>query len=158
MLSTLLHRLAVIVLLALAVAGLWRSLSGVQSGGLALAQSGLAPFSQDEGSASLCRSIIAVVNPAGTTVDNLTMLRLGDARAVIISYAAQPPGGIPRSRKIVCSYTDPPAGPRRMRELSSVTLDGVTLGPARFQFLKRFWVGSAEADAAAQALSARKGR
>ncbi len=100
-----------------------------------------------------CRSILAVVNPASTGIDITSTLRIGEANAVAISYVARPATGLPRSRKLVCSFSDKGGTFRRSRELVGVTSDGAQLGPARMRFLSRFWIGSRDADAAATALA-----
>lgn len=114
--------------------------------------------SPDEQATRTCRSILAVINPASTGIDVTSTLRIGEANAVSISYVARPPTGLPRSRRIVCSFTDKSGSSRRSRELVNVTSDGAPLGPARMRFLSRFWIGSSDADAAATALAPPKGR
>lgn len=109
----------------------------------------------DETAGKTCRSILAVINPATTTLEITSTMRIGDANAVVIGYVARPNAGQPRSRKVVCSFKDSGGTFRRTRDLMSVTSDGMPLGPARMRFLKRFWVGSTDADAAAATLAAK---
>lgn len=113
----------------------------------------LAAGNLEEQANRTCRSILAVVNPASTGIDITSTLRIGEANAVAISYVARPATGLPRSRKLVCSFSDKGGTFRRSRELVGVTSDGVQLGPARMRFLNRFWIGSRDADAAATALA-----
>lgn len=114
--------------------------------------------SPDDAPSRTCRSIIMVINPASTTIDITSTLRIGEANAVAISYIARPDSGLPRPRKIVCSFEDRGGAYRRSRELVGVTSDGMPLGPARLRFINRFWIGSREAEAAAAALSPRRQR
>ena len=105
-----------------------------------------------------CRSIIAVVNPAAASLDVTTTLRIGEANAIAISYVSKPAAGLPRSRKLVCSFKDKGNTFNRSRELVNVVVDGTQLGPARMRFLQRFWIGSRDADEAAALLDAPKRR
>lgn len=105
-----------------------------------------------------CRSIIAVVNPAASSLDITTTLRIGEANAIAISYVAKPASGLPKSRKLVCSFKDKGGTFNRSRELVNVVVDGTQLGPARMRFLQRFWLGSRDADEAAALLDQPKKR
>ncbi len=105
-----------------------------------------------------CRSIIAVVNPAAASLDVTTTLRIGEANAIAISYVSKPAAGLPRSRKLVCSFKDKGNTFNRSRELVNVVVDGTQLGPARMRFLQRFWIGSRDADEAAALLDTPKRR
>lgn len=125
--------------------------------GPVLAQS-TAQSGSDDAASRVCRSIIMVINPASTGIDITSTLRIGEANAVAISYIARPASGLPRSRKIVCSFQEKGGSLRKNRELVNVTSDGSPLGPARLRFLLRFWIGSRDADAAAHALNPGKPR
>lgn len=130
---------AAIVLIALAVVA-WAAR-------LAVAQSPLS--GGDERAVRSCRSIIAVINPATTDIDVTSTLRINEANAIAISYVSRPATGLPRSRKLVCSFKDKGGTFNKTRELVNVVADGAQLGPARLRFLQRFWIGSREADEAA---------
>lgn len=112
----------------------------------------------DEGAVRTCRSIIAVVNPATSALDVTSTLRIGEANAIAISYVARPPAGVPRNRKIVCTFKDDGGTFRRTRTLTAVTSDGRPLGPVRMRFLQRFWLASRDADVAARQLDTPKRR
>ncbi|MBA4171359.1 MAG: hypothetical protein C0511_01555 [Hyphomicrobium sp.] len=109
----------------------------------------------DETAGKTCRSILAVINPASTALEITSTLRIGDANAVVITYVARPQTGLPKGRKLVCSFKDSGGTFRRSRDLVAVTSDGGPLGPARMRFLQRFWVGSIEAEAAAAKIAAK---
>lgn len=140
---------AAIVLLALPVL-IW-------AGRFAMAQS-LTLSGQDERSVRVCRSIIAVINPATSDLDVTSTLRIGEANAIAISYVSRPATGLPRSRKLVCSFKDQGGTFNKTRELVNVVADGAQLGPARLRFLQRYWIGSREADEAAGRLAQQKRR
>ncbi len=140
---------AVIVLLALPIV--------VWAARLAMAQS-FTSSGQDERAVRACRSIIAVINPASTDLDVTSTLRIGEANAVAISYVSRPKTGLPRSRKLVCSFKDKGGTFNKTRDLVNVVADGAQLGPARLRFLQRFWIGSRDADEAALRLEPAKRR
>lgn len=134
---------AAIVLLALPVV--------VWAAKLAVAQT-FSRSGQDERAVRACRSIIAVINPATTNVDVTSTMRIGEANAIAISYVSRPATGLPRSRKLVCSFRDAGGTFNKTRELVNVVADGSQLGPARLRFLQRYWIGTREADDAAARL------
>lgn len=124
---------------------------------LAFAQS-FSNSGQDERAVRTCRSIIAVINPKSTELDVTSTMRIGEANAVAIAYISRPATGLPRSRKLVCSFKDAGGTFKRTRELVNVVADGSQLGPARLRFLQRFWIGSREADDAATRLGSQQRR
>jgi hypothetical protein len=137
------------------------AICGATAGGPARTQTAQQTAGQpnlEERARRTCHSIIAVINPPTTTIELTSTLRMGDANAIVISYVARPASGLPRRRNLVCSFQDYAAAAGKTRYLTGVTSDGTALGPARLRFLQRFWVGSRDAETAADALTAGRRR
>jgi branched-subunit amino acid ABC-type transport system permease component len=95
--------------------------------------------------ARICRDVIPGLGPAGTQVSELrsAVSALGQ-QGVRIDYVAQAPGEAARARFIACGFAGGTFSSGRL-DLIAVETDEGRLADAQLFYLKRFWLGSAEA-------------
>ena len=105
--------------------------------------------------ARACRSILLVLNPAGSELQVLSSNPTSTGQGVVLSYSSTPPGQRQRNRQLMCVFGRNRLGPDDLLVLSS---DGRVLGPARLAFIKRFWLVSREAREADSALAEPRSR
>ncbi len=108
-------------------------------------------FMNGYGSASrmetACASILNVVNPQGSTFERHVAGNAGANGVVRLLYGVHAPDGQQKRVIILCAF-DATALTSNVPPLVAVALNGHQLGPARLAFLNRFWLHSAEAQAA----------
>ena len=94
-----------------------------------------------------CASILNVVNPEGSTFERVAATASAGDTVMRLLYTVTTPDGQPKRTVILCAFEGAPrygAAPA----VTSVSLNGRQLGPARLAFLNRFWLPSREAAAA----------
>jgi branched-chain amino acid transport system permease protein len=96
----------------------------------------------------ICREVIPALDPEGTEIREVRYapITLGQP-GVRIDYVARAPGAANSVRYAGCSFGGGTFSADRLN-LVAVATDRGPLGEARLYYLKRFWLGSSEADAA----------
>jgi branched-chain amino acid transport system permease protein len=93
----------------------------------------------------ICREIIPAINPGGTDISQLrsSASTLG-AQGVRIDYVTRAPGQAESLHYVECGFAGETFSPDRL-DLAAVRTDEGPLGDAQLFFIKRFWLGSADA-------------
>lgn len=88
-----------------------------------------------------CRSLVMILNPAGSTFDISWEGDSDTLGLVKVLYTVSPPGLKPRRRSLTCQFESAGTGSGR-RQLVNVVSDGTAIGASRIALLNRFWLRS----------------
>lgn len=96
----------------------------------------------------ICREVIPALNPGGADVTQMRSSRAAlGAQGVRIDYVARVAGEADAARFVECGFAGDTFSPERLN-LVAVRTDEGPLADAQLFFIKRFWLGSADAASA----------